>query len=614
MKFNKLLAITIIILISFTPIGKMSFAQLKVEGSYSKSEREVLFNPGRGSTYLSTYEVQGKDGTFICIDDLEALNFTKKWNSEKRQTTFDLKVDEYYSDEILNFEIDAGILQKNKDYLQKNKNLYKSDVKIFVNGKPVESYNAGGYSLVSVESLKNIGLDNFFIWNNSIHVRGKLYPMISDFGVGFVDIYGNLIAKPSYDSIEFFGGNDDRYFVKKDGRFMIIDSKNQLIADLSLYNFSPRSYAYSTESGLMRISDYENNKMELFNSNGDSVMSNDMMSEVKYKDSYFVGDKYVVGQKFDGSRHIFLIENENLTPLVVLQKPEREYYRISGICEGMIFEETDYGSPINIYDLKGKNIQNPGYSSIYPFNGKYSVAWLPSKRFTFVDKELNRVTDMDFKDVSKIEKGIFIFLKDMDYNEGRSSATGLKGALFGIGSLDNGTIVPAEYKKLKIYDNLIRFSKEGELYGVMDKYKNIILKEEFDALQVIEDKIYARKGEYLFTYSIEGILENQEKFSSQVELRDYVKNYAQFASDINYYDYPKDLPKNVWDDYRYGLFTQEDIDYFEENSYNDSETHYGFSTVKYIVTKKGVRIPYCITTRGMPVPPPDNFLPTYLEK
>lgn len=70
-------------------------------------------------------------------------------------------------------------------------------------------------------------------------------------------------------------------------------------------------------------------RWRLFNSNGDSVMSNDMMSEVKYKDSYFVGDKYVVGQKFDGSRHIFLIENENLTPLVVLQKPEREYYRIS---------------------------------------------------------------------------------------------------------------------------------------------------------------------------------------------------------------------------------------------------------------------------------------------
>ncbi|WFD11835.1 WG repeat-containing protein [Tepidibacter hydrothermalis] len=609
MKFKKIMIIAIIMLISFASVGKMSFAQLKVIGSYSKSEREVLFNPGRGSVYLSAYEVKGKDGPFICIDDLQALNFTKKWNAKKRQTSFDLKVHEYHSDEILDFEVDGKILQKNKDYLQKNKNLYKTDVKIFVNGRQVESYNTDGYSLVSVKSLKNIGLDNFFIWDNRLNISGKLYPMVSDFGVGLVDIHGNLIVKPNYDSIEFFGGNNDRYLVKKDGRFMIIDSKNQLIADLSSYNFSPRSYAYSTERGLVIISDPENNRMELFNSSGDSVMSED-----EYKDFYFVGDKYVVGQKIDGSRHIFLIENEKLTLFTVLQKPEKDYYRISGIFADMIFEGTDYGCPINIYDSKGKKIQNPGYSYIYPFNGNYAVAWLPSKRFTLVDKELNRVTDMDFKDVSKVENNLFIFLKDIDYDGGRSSTTGLDGALFGIGSLGDGIIVPAEYKKLKIYNNLIRFSKEGELYGVMDKYENIILKEEFDSIQVIEDKIYALKGENLFTYSLDGILKNQEKFSGKVELRDSIKNYGQFVSDTIHYDYPKDLPKSVWDDYRDGLFTQGDIDFFEENNYSNPETHYGFSTVKYMVTKKGIRIPYCITTRGMVAPPPDNFFPTYLEK
>lgn len=610
MKLKKTLGIyiTVIILILFTQVGKVSFAESEVTGTYSKSEKEVLFNPGCGSTYLSGYEVQGKEGTFICIDDLEALNFTKKWNSKKRKTTFDLKVEEYFLDEILDFQVDSGILQKNKDYLQKNKKLYKTDVKIFVNDKLVESYNAGGYSLVSIESLKNMGLDNFFVWGNSVNIRGKLYPMISDFGVGLVDSYGNLIVKPNYNSIEFFGGNNDRYLVKKDSKFMIIDSKNQLIADLSLYNFSQRSYADFGQSGLVIISDYENDKMKLFNSNGESIMSKD------YDDFCFVGDNYVVGQKPDGSRHIFLIENENLTPIVVLQKPEKEYYSISGIFEDMIYESTDYGSPINIYDLNGKKIQNPGYSYIYPFRGNYAVAWLSNKNFTFVDKKLNRVTDMDFKDVSKLENGLFIFLKDIDYDGGRSSATGLEGALFGIGSLDNEIIVPAEYKKLKIYDNLIRFSKEGELYGVMDKYNNIILQEEFDSIQVMKEKIYALKEENLFTYSLDGTLENQEKFLGQLELRDSVKNYGQFASDTNHYDYPKDLPKHVWDDYRQGLFTQGDIDYFEENSYSNPETNYGFSTMKYMVTKKGVRIPYCITTRGMPVPPPDNFFPTYLKK
>ncbi len=610
MKFRKSIVITIIMLISFTVVGKISFAQLEVKGSYAESEKEVLLNPGRGSAYLSTYKIEGKEGTFICIDDLGALNFIKRWNAKKRQTTFDLKLDGE-----LDFQVNAKILQKNKDYLKKHKNLYETDIKIFISNKQVDSYNADGYSLVSVESLKNIGLNNFFIWDSNIHSSEKLYPMISDFGFGLVDIEGNLMVKPNYDSIAFFGENNDRYLVKKENKFMIIDSKNQLIADLSSHKFSKMANASSTESGLIIIRDYENHKMEIFNSRGDRLMSNDKTSKGKYEDFYLVGNKYIVGQNMNGVRDIFLIENEKLTPYAVLQKPEKEYYEISDIFEDVIIERTDYGCPVNIYDLKGKKIQNLEYSYIYPFNGNYAVAGLVNKRFTFVDKKFNRATDMNFKDVSKVGKGIFIFLKDMNYNGSLNSATGLDGALFGIGSLEDGIIVPAQYKKLKIYDNdLIRFSKNGELYGVMNKGENIILKEEYDLLQIIENKIYALKGEYLCTYSLDGKLENKERFVNQIELRDAVKNYGQFEYDKKNYDYPRDLPTSVWDDYRYGLFTQGDIGGFKENSYSDPEKTYGFSTVKYAMTKKGTRIPYCITTRGMPVPPPDSFLPTYLEK
>lgn len=202
-------------IIIFSPIEKKGFAQVEVIGAHTKSEREVLFNPGKGSAYLSAYEIQGKEGPFICIDDLEALNFKKKWNAKERKTSFDLKVEEYEPEELLDFQVDTGILQKNKKYLQKNKNLYKTDVKIFVNGKEVKSYNAGGYSLVSIKNLKDIGLNNFFIWDKGVQRIGKLYPMISDFGVGLVDMYGHIIVKPWYDSIEFFGGNHDRYLVKK---------------------------------------------------------------------------------------------------------------------------------------------------------------------------------------------------------------------------------------------------------------------------------------------------------------------------------------------------------------------------------------------------------------
>ena len=621
-KKSLILAIAIIMLISFSPVEKTCFAQKEVVGSYSKSSREVLFNPGKGSAYLNAYEVAGKEGTYICIDDLEALNFSKKWNPKKRQTSFALKVEERYSDEyppeeMLNFDVNAGILKKNKDYLENHKDLYKSDVKILVNGQEVESYNADGYSLVSVESLKSMGADNFFVWNGSVHTSGKLYPMTSDFGTGLVDVYGTLIVKPNYDSIEFFGGDVDRYLARKDGKFMVIDSQNQLVKDLSSYSFSERSYSYPARNGPIMINDYENDKSELFNSNGDSIMSTDenaVISGGKYKDSYFVGDNYVVGEEFDGSRHIFSIENEKLVPFAVLQIPDEQYHSISDIFGGMIFEKFDYHVPANIYDANGRPIPNPGYLSIYPFKVDYAVALLPNEKLTFVDKNLERVTDMEFKDVSKIENGLFIFLKDIEYNGGRNSATGLDGATFGIGSINGSVMIPADYKKLKIYDSLIRFSKEGELYGVMDKSQNIILQEEFDSIQVINGKIYALQGDQLFTYSPEGQLENQEKFTGQIELRDSVKYYGQFSSDTAHYDYPKDLPAGVWDDYEYGLIAEIDIDRFEENSYSDPAQHYGFSIVKYMVTKKGVRIPYAITTRGMPVPPGDGYFPTYLQK
>ena len=624
MKFKKSLSIlvAIIMLISFSPFERTGFAQAEVIGSYLKSSSEVLFNPGKGSAYLNAYKIAGNEGTYICIDDLEALNFAKKWNAKKRQTSFDLKFKDRYSDEqpleeMLDFEVNAAILEKNKGYLEKHKDLYKSDVKIFVNGHEVESYNTGGYSLVSVENLKDMGLDNFFICDNRVHAGGKLYPLTSDFGMGLVDVYGTLIVKPNYDSIDFFGESKDRYFVEKDGSFMVIDSKNQLVKDLSSYGFSEKAYAYTQGHGLIVINDYENDTSEIIDSNGESIMSvdeNDVISDGKYKDSYFVGKKYVVGEKADGSRHIFSIENENLVPFSVIQSPDKGYNSIFAIFDGMIFEKFDYHTPAKIYDTKGRQIPNPGYLSICPFKSDYAVALLPNEKFTFVDKNLEMVTDMKFKDVSKVENGLFIFLKDIEYDGGRNSATGLEGALFGIGSISDGIIIPADYKKLKVYGDLTRFSKEGELYGIMDKSQNVILNEEFDSIQVINGKTYALQGDQLFIYSLGGQLESQEKFTDQVDLRDSVKYYGQFASDTVYYDYPRDLPAGVWNDYRDGLFTEGDIDSFNENSYSDPDQRYGFSTVNYMVTKKGARIPYAITTRGMPVPPGDGYFPTYLQK
>lgn len=115
----------------------MPFLGEKVD-TYKKSSKEVRLN----KMVIPAYEVQGK--TAVCVEDLEYYGYTMDWNPQKRMTYF-----AYAPAKAKGTQgIEASTIEESGD-------IYYSDVEIYFEGKKIPSYNTGGYSLVTIETLKN---------------------------------------------------------------------------------------------------------------------------------------------------------------------------------------------------------------------------------------------------------------------------------------------------------------------------------------------------------------------------------------------------------------------------------------------------------------------------
>jgi hypothetical protein len=603
---NLKLILSFICLFGIILFPSISFTEPQIEGSYEKSSEEVLFNTGIHTIYLNTYNIEGQRDIFICVEDLEGLGYDKNWSAFRRRTIFTRKNTgkktntPYFED--MNFSIDEDLLKKNRIKLRDKGSIYKSNVKVYIDDKEAKTYNTGGYSLIGLKELRKLQIPYFFSFNRDAYSNQKLYPLLTSKGYGLVDINTNLIVKPQFSHIYFPENDTKNLLALNNGYYSIIDHEGHLIKDLfkdeeGLYITVKKDYIISKQVR-------KNSPYRIYDFNGNDLFNEDFQSiNVIDENHIWVQTKDLMGKVYKKEGNSF---NEFYTS-------NREGYKVFYIKDNLMFSSKYYKDPILIInkDNDKEILSDNEYIKIYTFHNGYSLVKLPNKRYTFIDTNLKRVTNEDFKDAGRVHNDLFAFLKDGEYT-GLSSAEGLHGAKFGLMDIKKGLILPAEYKKIRVYEEgYIRFSKEGKKYGICNLSGQVILKEKFDHILLKDSYFYGLEGDIFHIYDMGGKLISQEKNIDQYDLRENTSYYVQFWDDRK----KDELPcGGNWSDYRRGEKLPQGIKAFVLHPYKDEECHYGFGSVNSILTDEGLLIPYGITHRGMPVPPPDSILPTHLMK
>jgi hypothetical protein len=581
------------------------FTEQKIEGTYEKSSNEVLFNTGVQTTYLNTYTISGQADVFICIEDLEALGYEKKWHSALRKTVFTRKgtysdQEKKYFTEDLNFTIDTKILKKNATHLKNNQNIYKSDVSIYIGNQKATTYNANGYSLIGLKELKRLKIPYFFLFYKETNYNQKLYPLLTAKGYGVVHLNGNLILKPEFDEL-FFPENDAKnLLVKKDDSYWIIDRNGSFIKKLIQDN--EKIYTQIKENYIIFNYIGKNKLCKIFDFDGNDLFHEDFKDiNVLDEDHIFVNTKEDVGK-------VYKKENDTFKEFYTFEKPIHNAFRVE---KNMIFAQGIYPHKILVIDKEQGILSEDEYLDIYPFSNGYAVVELPDHRYAFVDESFKRVSSKDYRDIGKVHKNLFAFLKDGEYG-GRSSSEGLKGATFGLMDIKKGLLLPPEYKKISVYEEgYIRFSKLGKKYGILDLNREIILDEKFDHIFMKNNHFYALENDTFYIYDTKRALISKEKNNNQYDLRENTGYFVQFGADGR----KDNLPAGGnWSSDRPDEKLPVGIKDVVLHVFEDQESHHGYGHVNSILTKDDLLIPYTLTYRGCPVPPPDSYFPTYLIK
>ncbi len=114
-------------------------------------DRDIAVN--RIPLYKLSPNLYAENNSYICVEDLEQCGFEKHWDEKKR---------------ISSFTYTGKTFTGKSEFRQKAGLVYKSDVKIIVNGKEIPSFNLGGYSLIP---LDNNELTYHWMYND----RKKIY-------------------------------------------------------------------------------------------------------------------------------------------------------------------------------------------------------------------------------------------------------------------------------------------------------------------------------------------------------------------------------------------------------------------------------------------------------
>lgn len=642
MKYKKLMFVNsiLIFLCTFVWAGASS----EIIGYYEKTGEKILYNNGINHFEIDTYKLTiGNDvlnEKFICVENLKTLGYSMKWDPEKRQTSFKrlkspFKTPIIGSEDEYEDQFNKETIEDISKIISASGPIYKSDVKISIDDKEVKSYNMGGYSFVAVKELKRLGVDFLFEYGKvNSDFQQRVYKIVQDkIKYGLVTSDGVITVNPEYDKILIPEKYEGVIFVIKDKEYYIIDDNGEIIQKLNIpldeYSYMSEEKNYIRITTYMNINDSRISYYAIFNSKGEKLFEGEY-DKLKLLDNDYL---YV---RDDNNSYIYYLHDYNSEKILTLSKDVEVYY-VDGefvyfkkeiLVTGEDGREYKTLSNSGIMDMKGNVLLEAlEYKNIYPFRGNYAVVNLENNRYTFIDKNFNKTTIKDFKDITSIHDGIAVFLGDGEFTS-RSTSQGLSGAVFGIIDKGGNVIVSPEYKMLKIYeDKLIRFAKihiekytdeygllqieedfDNLRYGIMTLDEEVIIPQEFERIKRVDNEFYCLKDSTIYIYDINGKLISTKENLENVELEDefYFIRFWDDKKSIG--DYP--LWRNDYDIYKLpkGIKSASNFSFQNDNS------AYNIGFLKVYVTKEGLKIPTYTYSRGLPIPPPDYYFPTFLMK
>jgi MORN repeat. len=293
------LLLTVLLLLPvFSLFAKAAYGTYKVgdvinEAVYSDVSAQINFNK------IASYNINGN--TAICVEDLEDYGFQVQWDIIKRSLTIGKYNSTYYvKNQMIYIPNEEEIGTIAYDVLF-------SDIKTYVFGKQVESFNINGRTMIYIDSISPYGTLNWDEINRKIVLNTTEHKEVKAlyYDSGKVKYYGEV----SYDTPNGYG----TYYKITGEAYYIGGVKNDHFDGLGYYQYPDDwtyfgDWSYGVRSGIGAMYD-ENDTLRYWGDwsndepSGEGTSYNNHGMKI-YSGEWLSGEYYGTGTLYDGSGNV----------------------------------------------------------------------------------------------------------------------------------------------------------------------------------------------------------------------------------------------------------------------------------------------------------------------
>lgn len=323
---------------------------------------------------------------------------------------------------------------------------------------------------------------------------------------GFINTQGEIVLPFEYESCEM-GFKDDRTWIKKDGKFFLMDHHFNIIKEV------PYDDAYYFNNGFALISkkseqSYKGSSFGFVNKAGEEVISPQYYSAFHFNKHGIT----IVGKRKDGLTSLYLTNSEG-----AIISDKSYYSRLAYFGQGVIY--SDASGFRFISPKTGQEISDFPYTDLYPlkYSDRKDLARVSKEsKKGLIDTSLTELLPTEFDDIGEyINNRIAIR---------RESLWGFADEYFRIR-------IPLLYDDYRSFQNGIAIVKKNDLKGAIHPNGRVLVPLQYSDLSIdyIRNRISAEKEDGYDIYDMEGrlLLETDYSYFSGY----WSENHATFRKD-----------------------------------------------------------------------------------
>ncbi len=340
---------------------------------------------------------------------------------------------------------------------------------------------------------------------------------------GIINLNGNKVTKPIYESIESVKYKEGYILAQKDGKYGVIDSYGKVVIE-NQYDAiegdgfqKDDTYKYS---GYIVCKDVDGkNVFGYVNNVGKTILKTEYskIARIPFQDETQI---YLIA---DNDKGTVVLKNEKN----ILNRQYQSIEYDKNINSLIVKEDNRFG----IYSMDAKQILPNEYEKI-SINGIYILAQKDGKSFLY-DKNGKEIENKGYKNVIPTSNENYYITIDSN-------------SKYGVMDKDNKTIIDNQYPYIKYaFDNYFIISNASGKSGIIDINNKVIVEPIYDVLQnldntkVLEGKVMSTSITDIFSKNIEKVVSMQKSNTTVKE--DYIKIYSK--TDTKYLDLEgKEIP------------------------------------------------------------------------